>query len=185
MASRKKRNNSPSAGGVGSARGTVYQSKAAAWWLTRVLTQNTTIGALFGLSGGAFPIRVVGQTEDPVDDMRVEFNDDSIVFLQCKRSVSLSNNLASEFGKAWRQFCQQVKNGQESKHLARCILCYEEPNPALAKLHEVFRRARQDSEWMKLTDCARTKQETLAARTLSQLHFKLLSKEPGLPPLDE
>src|ERR1035438_1827634 len=136
MASRKKRNNSPSAGGVGSARGTVYQSKAAAWWLTRVLTQNTTIGALFGLSGGAFPIRVVGQTEDPVDDMRVEFNDNSTVFLQCKRSVSLSNNLASEFGKAWRQFCQQAKNGQESKHLARCILCYEEPNPSLAKQHK-------------------------------------------------
>lgn len=117
--------------------------------------------------------------------MRVEFSDDSTLFLQCKRSVSLSHNPASEFGKAWRQFCQQVKSGQESNHPIRCILCYEEPNTALAKLREVFRRARQDSGWTKLIDCARTKQETLGARTLSQLHSKLLSAEPGLPPLDE
>jgi hypothetical protein len=47
-----RRANSPSAGGVGSSIGNVYQKKVAAWWLTRVLTQNTTIGAAFGLSAG-------------------------------------------------------------------------------------------------------------------------------------
>ena len=70
-----KKTRSSSAGGVAGARGNVYQKKAAAWWLTRVLTQNTTIGAGFGLSAGVLPIRVFGQTEDPVDDVRVEFGD--------------------------------------------------------------------------------------------------------------
>ena len=134
---KSKNTNSPSAGGVGSARGNVYQKKAVAWWLTRILTQNTRVGAAFGLSVGMLPIRVSGQTEDPVDDMRVEFNDGSRFFLQCKRSVRLSDNLKSEFAKAWAQFCQQIKSSKDSVRPVRCILCYEEPNSALTKLDEV------------------------------------------------
>jgi hypothetical protein len=178
---KSKKTNSPSAGGVGSARGNIYQKKVAAWWLTRVLTQNTTIGVAFGLSAGALPIRVFGQTEDPVDDVRVEFSDESRLFLQCKSSVSLSQNLTSEFGKAWAQFCQQVKRAKNSAYLVRCALCYEQPNSALTKLREVFGRARQDFRWTTLSGYARTKQEKVVTATLSRLHSKLLVKDSSLP----
>jgi hypothetical protein len=56
---KRKQQNAPSAGGAASARGNLYQQKAAAWWLTRVLTQNTTIGAAFGLSSGVMPVRIL------------------------------------------------------------------------------------------------------------------------------
>ncbi len=182
-AKKPKRRNAPSAGGAASARGNVYQQKAAAWWLTRVLTQNTTIGAAFDLSAGVLPVRIFGQTEDPVDDVRVEFGDDSRFFLQCKRSVSISQKPTSEFGKAWTQFCQQLKRAKDSAHPVRCILCYEEPNTALTKLHEVFRRARQESEWTKLVSYARTQKEKAAAIILMRLHTKLLAKDGSLPTL--
>ncbi|GEM_PF-3475368 len=149
----------------------------------RVLTQNTRIGAAFGLSSEVLPNRIVGQTEDPVDDVRVEFSDDSRLFLQCKRSVSLSQNPASEFGKTWRQFCQQVNRAKGSAPPIRCVLCYEAPNGALSKLHEVFRRARHDSEYTKLVTYARTKAEKDAARVLHRLHARLLAKDRSLPKL--
>src|SRR5258706_10611971 len=95
VAKKMKRRNAPSAGGVAGARGNLYQQKVGAWWLTRVLTQSTTIGSAFGLVTGAVPVRVVGQTEDPVDDVRIEFSDESSLFLQCKRAVSLSEKPAS------------------------------------------------------------------------------------------
>ena len=180
---KSKKINSPSAGGIGSARGNVYQKKAAAWWLTRVLTQNKTIGGAFGLSTGVLPIRVFGQTEDPVDDVRIEFDDESRFFLQCKRSVSLSHNLESEFGKAWAQFCGQLKRTKGSANPVRCVLCYEESNSALAKLQEVFQRARQDSRWTRIIGYALTQREKLAAKTLSQLHSKLLAQDRSLPTL--
>jgi len=178
-----KKTRSSSAGGTASARGNIYHKKVAAWWLTRVLTQNTTIGPAFGLSAGVLPIRVFGQTEDPVDDVRVEFSDESRFFLQCKRSVSLSQNPTSEFGKAWSQFCEQIKRAKDSGYPVRCVLCYEEPNSALAKLHEVFQRARQDSNWTRLTGCTNTQLEKSAATTLSRLHAKLLAKDSSLPTL--
>jgi hypothetical protein len=180
---KSKNTNSPSAGGVGSARGNVYQKKAVAWWLTRVLTQNKTIGAAFDLSAGVLPIRVFGQTEDPVDDVRIEFDDESRFFLQCKRSVSLSHNLESEFGKAWAQFCGQLKRTKGSANPVRCVLCYEESNSALAKLQEVFLRARQDSRWTRLSSCALTQKEKLATKILSRLHSKLLAQDRSLPTL--
>lgn len=168
---------------MASARGNVYQKKAAAWWLTRVLTQNKTIGAAFGLSAGVLPIRVFGQTEDPVDDVRIEFDDESRFFLQCKRSVSLSHNLTSEFGKAWVQFCEQLKRAKGSIYPVRCVLCYEEPNGALAKLKEVFQRACQNSEWTSLKGYTRTQKEKAATTTLSRLHSKLLAQDRSLPTL--
>ena len=182
-AKKSKRRNAPSAGGAASARGNVYQQRAAAWWLTRVLTQNTTIGAAFGLAAGVLPVRIFGQTEDPVDDVRVEFSDDCRFFLQCKRSVSISPKPTSEFGKAWLQFCQQVKRAKGSTHPMRCILSYEESNTSLTKLHEVFRRARQEPGWTKLASYARTQIERAAATTVTQLHAKLLAKDRSLPPL--
>ena len=178
-----KKTRSSSAGGVAGARGNVYQKKVAAWWLTRVLTQNTTIGAAFGLSAGVLPIRAYGQTEDPVDDIKIKFGDESCFFLQCKRSVRLSDNISSEFAKAWAQFCQQIKRSKNLACPLRCILCYGEPNSLLTKLNEVFKRARHDSEWTKLISCARTQQEKAAAITLNRLHAKLRAKDRNLPPL--
>lgn len=176
-----KKTRSSSAGGVAGARGNVYQKRAAAWWLTRVLSQNKTIGAAFGLSAGVLPIRVFGQTEDSVDDVRIEFDDESRLFLQCKRSVSLSHDLTSEFGKAWAQFCGQLKRTKGSANPVRCVLCYEESNSALAKLQEVFLRARQDSRWTRLSSYALTQKEKLATKTLSRLHSKLLAQDRSLP----
>src|SRR5689334_7191801 len=184
-AKKSKRRTAPSAGGAGGAAGNVYQKRVAAWWLTRILTQNTIVGAAFGLSAGALPVRILGQTEDPVDDVRVEFSDDARFFLQCKRSVSVSQQPTSEFGKAWTQFCQQVKRAKDSAHPIRCILCYEEPNTVLTKLHEVFWRARQESEWTKLASCARTQLEKAAATTLTRLHTKLQAKDRNLPTLPD
>ena len=182
-AKKSKRKNASSAGGAASACGNVYQQKAAAWWLTRVLTQNSTIGAAFGLCSGALPVRIVGQTEDPVDDVRVEFSDDSRLFLQCKRSTTLSQIPSSEFGKAWTQFCQQVKRANDSAHPIQCVLCYEVPNTALSKLDAVFRRARQESGWTRLAAFARTQTEKAAATALSRLHNKLRAKDKSLPDL--
>jgi hypothetical protein len=175
-ATKSKKTNPPSVGGVGSARGNTYQKKIAAWWLIRVLTQNTTLGAAFGLSAGMIPIRVFGQTDDPVDDIRVEFSDKSRFFIQCQRSVSLSHFFASEFGKTWEQFCQQIELAKESANPIRCVLCYEQSNAALTGLREVFGRARHDSDWTRLTGCARTQKEKRATATLSRLHTNVLNR---------
>lgn len=76
-------------------------------------------------------------------------------------------------------------NANESKHLIRCLLCYEEPNAAINKLRDVFQRARQDSEWTILNQYARSKEERMSSSILTRLHSKVVAERPCFPALRE
>jgi hypothetical protein len=95
-------------GGKAEATGANYETLVGAWYCTRVLLGRAA-QPLFDLPASSRLAAITCQSSEPVDDVNCETSDDGMIFVQAKRSISLSNSATSSLGKAIAQFVAQQK----------------------------------------------------------------------------
>jgi hypothetical protein len=103
-----RRAHKSSAGGKAEAAGGNYETLVAAWYCTRLLLGRVA-PALFDLPSASRLLNVRCQSDEYVDDVIADTSDGGKIFVQAKRSVSLSVKEASPLGKAIKQFVQQYR----------------------------------------------------------------------------
>ena len=97
-----------SSGGKAEAAGGNYETLVAAWYCTRLLLGRVA-PSLFDLPASARIIAIACQSNEHVDDVNCDTSDSGKIFVQAKRSVSLSEQETSPLGKAFKQFVQQYR----------------------------------------------------------------------------
>ena len=121
------------------------------------------------------------QSDAPVDDVNAHTEDGGIVFVQAKRTVSLSTNRHSLFGSAIDQFVQQYKECAEktgnrswSRPLDelrdRLVLCTRSASSGnvTRTLSELLQRLRDRSDVRPLKAVATSAHERAVAKTMHQ-----------------
>jgi len=101
-----------SSGGKAEATGANYETLVAAWYCTRVLLGRVA-PVMFDLPTSCRISSVRCQSSEHVDDVVAETSDGGTIFVQAKRSVSLSKKDTSPLGKTFKQFVEQYKAGTE------------------------------------------------------------------------
>ncbi|MBI4814846.1 MAG: hypothetical protein HY791_01230 [Deltaproteobacteria bacterium] len=92
-------------GGAASAGGFEFQAQVAAWFMVRLLAEETgTLG--LGI-GEAYPVSVRCETEAPVDDILIETSASGLVFVQAKRTLTADSKEGSAFAGVMEQFARQ------------------------------------------------------------------------------
>jgi hypothetical protein len=107
-----RRGDKSSAGGKAEAAGGNYETLVAAWYCTRLLLGRVA-PTLFDLPSASRLLNVRCQSDEYIDDVIVDTSDGGKMFVQAKRSVSLSTKETSPLGKAIRQFVQQYRAWME------------------------------------------------------------------------
>ena len=103
------------AGGAAMAGGEVFQAQVTAFFCARILLQ-TPIGAMYDLPVDSIVIRVLSETEDSVDDLRIEASCGARIFGQCKRSLTLSSSVTGQWASVLKQFYAEcLRVSQKSK----------------------------------------------------------------------
>ena len=102
----KKKTKKATAGGKAEATGGNYETLVGAWYAHAILT-----GAEVPLE---FPtdtklVSLACQTFAPIDDVNAQTSDDGIVFVQAKRTLSLSGAANSQFASVVDQFVRQFQ----------------------------------------------------------------------------
>lgn len=166
------------AGGAAMARGQRFQAQVTAWWCARMLLQ-TPVGQRYDLPPVSTPERIYCETTDSVDDLRVEFSGNGRVYGQCKRSLTLSNNIESEWASVLKQFYNELQRVPPIEVERRFVLFYENPNNHLRTLDAVLRRYRGLPAGMSLVDAASNQQERNLANSLNIL-LDSLQENPEL-----
>lgn len=169
------------AGGAAMASGQRFQAQVTAWWCARILLQ-TRIGQRFDLPAISTPERVYCETTDSVDDLRVEFSGNGRVFGQCKRSLSLSTGIESEWASVLKQFYNELERVPLIEVERRFVLFYENPNSNLRTLDAILSRYRQLPAGTSLVDAASNQQERSLVNSLNIL-LNSLQENPELPNL--
>ncbi len=169
---------STSSGGKAEASGGNYETLVTIWYAHLVL--------LGGVAQPPFDLRadlqIVSfscQTEAPVDDVNATTSDAGIIFVQAKRSVSLSAAPRSSFAKALDQFVRQVRAcaAGELKHIwsrpldpsrDRLVLATRSASSSKVTevLPELLRRIRDGAEVRTLKDVAVSQTEKEVARVV-------------------
>lgn len=165
------------AGGVAMAGGQRYQAQATVWWAARILLQTTTVGEPFDLSPIAITERIYCETTDSIDDIRIELNDSSQIFGQCKRSLTLSSRVGSIWASVLIQFYQELER-TNAERKRRFVLFYERPNRNLARLGTVLDRYRLQASGTSLIEVATNKPERTLVNKLDAL-LSALQVEPA------
>ncbi len=91
-----------SAGGAAEAGGALFQNRVAAWYAARILTSRPPAVDLAHLGAS---LRC--QVDDPVDDVFVALQGGGSLFIQAKRSISVSEKSGSDFASVISQFVRQ------------------------------------------------------------------------------
>ena len=137
-----------SAGGSAGARGTAFQARLVAWWLGQVLLQSRSANKNFDIPVTALPVRAGGQSGEPTDDVLVEFDDGTRLFVQCKTSVDITENVYAANGKktpfasTWEQFGLQLLKGGSGVTANRLVLAFSQWTRPLRELDDVLNRFR-------------------------------------------
>lgn len=169
------------AGGAAMAGGQRFQAQVTAWWCARILLE-TPNGQRFDLPRNSTPWRIYCETADSIDDLRVEFSGNDRLFGQCKRSLSLSFGIESEWASVLKQFYNELERGQPGDAERRFVLFYEKPNSSLGTLSVILRRYRQLRAGTLLMDAAKNQQERSLVENLNAL-LDSLQENPELPNL--
>lgn len=97
------------AGGAATFQGTDYQARIAAWLAARALSGNSA-APLWDWPQDSQIRSIWMETDDSVDDIRVDGGSAGSAFIQAKHHVSVSNLPISAFGKAMQQFVAQYES---------------------------------------------------------------------------
>ena len=144
-------------GGAAMAGGQRFQAQVTAWWCARVLLQ-TQMGTTFGFNMDSVPTQIYAETNDQVDDLRVEFSAKERLYGQCKRSLSLSRNLDSEWGSVVKQFYKEQKDMAPGAQYC-LVLYYEKNNNHLKLLEQILCRYRKSPAGVSISNSAKSKLE--------------------------
>jgi len=100
-------------GGKAEASGSNYENLVAAWYCTRVLLGRAAQPG-FDLPASTRLVAASFQTFEPVDDVNCETSDRGTIFVQAKRSVTLSARHDSALASAIDQFVRQQKERSDA-----------------------------------------------------------------------
>jgi hypothetical protein len=150
------------------AGGQRFQAQMTAWWAARVLLQ-TRVGQRFDLSALSTAQRIYAETADRVDDIRVEFTDQGILYGQCKKTLHLSANPKSEWASVMIQFHTELERTKPTEAQRRFVVFYEAHNGNLEKLNAVLNRYRQLTAGTAFLDAATNAAERALVNNLSEL----------------
>jgi hypothetical protein len=101
---------SNTSGGVAEATGSNYENLVAAWYCVRILL-GSAAHPDFDLPHITRVIELSLQSAAAVDDINLVTSDDGRIFVQAKRSVTLSRTADSPLGSAIDQFVRQLSSG--------------------------------------------------------------------------
>jgi hypothetical protein len=107
-------------GGSAAAAGIGFQADVAAWFCLQILAEQA-VPTSFGLPATTSLERVVAETFDPVDDLRVGTSAGGAIYVQCKTSASVSPLPDSAFGKTVDQFVRQLIQGHRTATVSRAL----------------------------------------------------------------
>jgi hypothetical protein len=159
-------NRSGRGGGAAMAGGQRFQAQVTAWWAARVLLQ-TQIGQPYGLPAVSVAERIYCETDDSVDDVRIEVSNSNRIFGQCKTSLSLSKSADSEWASVLSQFYGELV--RPSSVGCRFVMFYEKTNGSLEKLKMVLDRYRQLPSGTSIVEAAKNASERSIVNDLNSL----------------
>ncbi len=91
------------ASGSATNAGIDYQQRVAAWFLVALLF-NHDISSTLDLSAPSYIKEIAFETAENIDDLRLQLTNQNNIFVQIKRSLSLSTSTNSDFYKTIKQF---------------------------------------------------------------------------------
>lgn len=165
------------AGGSAMAGGQRFQARVAAWWMARILL-GTRLGARFGLVAPCVAERLVGESGDEVDDVRVELSGGARLHGQCKRSLKVGMSEESEWGSVLLQFARQAQADAGATGERRYVLFYEEHNGTLTRIAQLLDRYRSLADGEPLVAAATNARERELATDITSLLDQLAGKYP-------
>lgn len=167
-----------SSGGKAEASGSNYETLVTSWYAHMVLLGGSAQPP-FGLRADLQIVSFSCQTEDPVEDVNATTTDTGVIFVQAKRSVSLSAAPSSSFAQALEQFVRQVQacEAKDPKHTwsrpldpSRDRLVLTTRSASSSKITEVLpellRRIRDQTAVRTLRDVAVSQTEKEVARVV-------------------
>jgi hypothetical protein len=160
---------SSKAGGAAMAGGERFQARVAAWYAARILLQSPAIGQEFDLPATSIAERISCETQDSVDDLRVDLTGNEKIYGQCKTSLSLSTKTDSEWASVLIQFYKELAQISTTGVEGRFVLFYQDNNGNLDKLSAVLKRYRHLPPGTPLIDAAFNDSERTLVNNLNNL----------------
>lgn len=133
------------AGGAAMSGGQNYQAEVTSWWMLRMLFQ-TPLGREYQLPDNILVENVGCETGDEVDDVRIKLSIDSVVYIQCKRSIIFSTTVNSEWRKTLKQFIREEREENPDEISKVYELSYEKNNEIFVILKAMLNRIRENSD---------------------------------------
>ncbi len=131
----------PSGGGAANFQGTDYQARVAAWLGARALA-GAGASPMWGWPQDSQIRSVWVETDDEVDDIRVDCGPERVAFIQAKHRVVMSRADGSAFVSAIRQFVSQARSMRSDDRLVLATSSASS-QPVLRTLPTILKRARQ------------------------------------------
>jgi len=132
-------------GGAAAESGSHFRSRVAAWAVAHGLAGADLLGLDLGLPLGQMaPIAVALETDDPVDDLRIDLKSGGRVFIQAKRSLNLSTRPNSGFGSAIAQFKSAVRSQELCPAQDRLVIAACEMSGPIKRLGRALDRLRAE-----------------------------------------
>lgn len=131
------------AGGAGNEAGAEFRARVAAWIVTHAIA-GRRIEVLDLPEGRDIPSGLIlPETDAPVDDLEVHLSGGVRLYIQAKRSLSLSSASDSEFAKTVRQLAKQVSNASFDSSNTRLAIVVGQSTGPLRNLQRILSRHHQ------------------------------------------
>ncbi len=179
-------------GGKAEAAGAQYEALVIAWYCTQVLLGSMTQPPL-DLPSGALLVRVASQ-RSVVDDVNIDTSEGGRIYVQAKRSVSLSRSQESAFARTLEQFVRQYQLGAPEESGSRPLdgrdrLVLVTRSGSSSKIVEVLARmlqgVRDSSRFFSLPEVATTQEERDVGEAVNRHLERIFAELNGVGPTPE
>lgn len=171
-------------GGAATNAGIDYQGSVAAWYMCKLLAESGT-ALPYNLPSNDKFTQIDFETDEPTDDINIKTHLGSNIYVQAKRTLSLSASEDSELAKSIGQFVKQyLKTRDESGYDAgkeRYVLAYSRTSPqTVDKAADTLDKIRSGTPMDRLPTAEKS------ALNIVKEHIKrLLASETGDDPSDD
>ena len=147
-------------GGAATNAGIDYQQRLSALFLVSLLLD---VELLLRVEGyvGLKPKEVAYETDQPIDDMRVRFEDESVIFFQAKRTIDLSRRPESEFYKVIDQFIDQYTSNLNLKNAYVLATSSAASSRIVHELNKILESMRLNDQNFSANPLTKNEQDTL------------------------
>jgi hypothetical protein len=162
------------AGGAATAAGMDFQSRIAAVVLAHMLTNMRGLNIL-GLEGEQTIESMGCETTNAIDDLRITTTD-GLIFVQAKRTISLSDRPESDFSSVIKQFAQQYLQRSAGSEVYVLATTSDASSRITRELRKMTEAARLDKSWKWEGVLNSSELNTLSiTRTLIKRHLEELN----------